>query len=452
MVAPVLPAIGRELVMSDVSIGISQTLFFLAGGISSLISIRLSDRVGRKPVLLVILGIAIVGSVLIACAPHCAFVFVGRTLQGAASAVFPLTYLILRESLTPERFGTTVGIVSAFGGGLFGIDGLTGGALGDHFGFRPVFAVVAVIGILAIILAWSLVPRRPGLTRLTPEKFDWTGAVILSIALVCLNGGLYLLTMPGPVQILGIIVLVGAPAFVMLYTYLARGRAKPLVELSLLSTRSAWPFLLSTLASVAGVFAVTSYMIAILAQDEANGYGLSSTVTALLYLVPPALLALGTAPVAGHYAPSVGWILTLRLGLVASTLSLAVAALFAQEMWIVFAAVCGLGLSFNGIVLPMINGLSVLLSPPSAPGLIPALNGVAVGVGGSLGVVLVVPLISSNSAAGYAGAFWVCATLSGIALCASVVLRMPASPLLPPGRPLVGGSRKAPGMARSVVD
>ena len=424
MVAPVLPAIARGLGASSESVGVSQALFFLAGGVGSLIAVRLSDRVGRKPVLLGILATAVVGSLVVAFAPHVSFVFLGRALEGTASAVFPLTYLILREALTAQLFGITVGIVGAFGGGLFGLDGLLGGAVGDHFGFRPVFLVLSAVGLLAILLAWRLVPG-PRLIPMHAARFDWGGGIILSLALVCLNGGLYLLTVPGAPLIIGVVTILAAPALVVLYERSARRHKEPLIRLSLLRTRSLWPFLLSTVAGVAGAFAVTTYLIAILAEDEVNGYGLNSTLTALLYLVPPALLALAAAPLAGHFAPQIGWSLTLRIGLFASTVSLVVAALFEQQMWAVLAAVCGLGLAFNGIVLPMMNGLSVLLSPASAPGLLPALNGVAVGVGGSLGVALVVPLVSSHSAAGYAEAFWVCACLTALAFCASVVLRGP---------------------------
>ena len=249
---------------------------------------------------------------------------------------------------------------------------------------------------------------------------------MLSAALVCLNGGLTLLTTRGWSPVWGVAVLLAAPALVVGYERHARGKGDPIVRLALLRPRSAWPFLLSTLSGIAGAFAVTSYAVAILAEDHTSGYGLTSTVTALLFLTPPVLVALGAAPLAGHFAPRIGWARILRIGLITSTVALIVAAIFERQMWVVLAAVCGLGLGFNGIVLPMMNGLSVLLSPPSTPGLLPALNGVAVGIGGSLGVALVIPLVSSHSAAGYATMFWVCAGLLALASAASFVLRVPA--------------------------
>jgi predicted MFS family arabinose efflux permease len=425
MVAPVLPAIARGFDVSTASAGASQTIFFLTGGISSLVSVRLSDRIGRKPVLLGILAAAALGGILIAVAPDMVFVFVGRALQGVASAAFPLTYLILRESLTPQRFGIAVGTVSAFGGGLFGLDGFAGGALGDRLGFRSVFLMLAAVCLIAVLLCWRLVPRGTPVARDVSSRFDWGGTLLLTAALVCLNGGLSLLTTPGSPPALGVILMLIAPLLVVVYERCARGKSDPLVRLTLLRSRSAWPFLLSTLAGIAGAFAVTSYAIAILAEDRTNGYGLSSTLTALFFLTPPVLVALVAAPLAGYFASRIGWSRILQIGLVTATISLIVAAIFEQQMWVVLAAVCGLGLGFNGIVLPMMNGLSVLLSPPSAPGLLPALNGVAVGIGGALGVALVIPMVSSHSAGGYALVFWVCAGLTALASGASFVLRLP---------------------------
>ena len=373
MVTPVLDRIRNGLDVSASAVGASQTLFFLAGGLSCLISVRLSDRFGRKPLLLSIVVASTIGAFLIAFAPSVWTLLAGRTLQGCASAVFPLVYLLLREAVPAKSFGPAVGIVSAFGGGLFGVDGLIGGALGDRLGFQAVFVALAVFGVVAVVACALIVP----LMRPAPD-------------------------------------------------IVARsGRRSAVADLRLLQGRSAWPFLLSTLCGIAGAFAVMAYLISLLAQDAVRGFGLDSTSTALVFLVPPGLIALVAAPIAGRLAPRFGWSRILRFGLVGSTAALAVAALFTSQLWIVFAATCLLGMSFNGTVLPMINGLSVLLTPPQSPGLLPALNGVCVGVGASLGVALVSPLAASGSPAGYSAAFWVCCGLVVVALCAAAAIRLP---------------------------
>ncbi|NEN07284.1 MFS transporter [Diaminobutyricibacter tongyongensis] len=373
MVTPVLDRIGNELGIPASAVGASQTLFFLAGGVSCLVCVRLSDRFGRKPLLFSIMIASTVGAFLIAFAPSVLTLMVGRTLQGWASAVFPLVYLLLRETLPGRRFGPAVGMVSAFGGGLFGVDGLIGGALGDRVGSRAVFMALAAFGALAVVASALIVPMvRP------------------------------------------------APAIVA-----RSGWRSAIADLRLLHGRSAWPFLLSTMCGIAGAFAVMTYLISLLSQDAMRGFGLDSTGTAIVFLVPAGLIALISAPIAGRLAPRFGWSRILRLGLAGSAAALAIVALFTSQLWIVFAATCLLGLSFNGTVLPMINGLSVLLTPAESPGLLPALNGVCVGVGASLGVALVAPLVASGSPGGYAGAFWLCCGLVVVALCAAFAVRLP---------------------------
>ncbi len=394
MVTPVLGRITAGLGIPASVVGASQTLFFLAGGVSCLLCVRLSDRFGRKPLLLSIVIASTIGAAMIGFAPSVGTLLAGRTLQGCASAVFPLVYLLLREALPAQSFGPAVGIVSAFGGGLFGLDGLIGGALGDRLGYQAVFVVLAGLGVLAIAACLLVVPLvSPGAE--VAARAGWRSAA---------------------------------------------------ADLRLLRGRSAWPFLLSTLCGIAGAFAVMTYLISLLAQDAHVGFGLDSTTTALVLLVPAGLAALVAAPLAGRLAPRIGWARILRVGLVGSAVALALAALFTTQLWIVFAVTCLLGVSFNGTVLPMINGLSVLLTPPESPGLLPALNGVSVGVGASLGVALVAPLAASGTTAGYSAGFWVCCGLVVVASCASFAVRA-GEPASTPAMPRVERAEITPGQS-----
>jgi hypothetical protein len=47
-----------------------------------------------------------------------AVLIVARTLQGAAGAILPLSIGIVRDGLCPQRFGVTVGLLSAITVGL----------------------------------------------------------------------------------------------------------------------------------------------------------------------------------------------------------------------------------------------------------------------------------------------------------------------------------------------
>jgi MFS family permease len=81
---------------------ISQTLFFLMGGISGVVLAMYSDHVGRRKVLLYSLIAMCVGTILGMLAPNVLVLMIGRLLQGACGATFQITYLIMREMLTPD--------------------------------------------------------------------------------------------------------------------------------------------------------------------------------------------------------------------------------------------------------------------------------------------------------------------------------------------------------------
>ena len=74
------------------------------------------------------------------------------------------------------------------------------------------------------------------------------------------------------------------------------------------------------------------------------------------------------------------------------------------------------------MILTTVNGLGVILAPPEAPGSLPGLNGAAFGVGASLGIGLVAPLVGTWD--GYRGALALSAGIAGIALLCACVLKM----------------------------
>jgi MFS family permease len=61
-----------------------------------------SDHVGRRKVLLYSLIAMCVGTILGMLAPNVLVLMIGRLLQGACGATFQITYLIMREMLTPD--------------------------------------------------------------------------------------------------------------------------------------------------------------------------------------------------------------------------------------------------------------------------------------------------------------------------------------------------------------
>eukprot|EP01030_Chromulinospumella_sphaerica_P014823 gene14823-14620_t len=99
---PALPALTRDLGATVAAGQLTLSALLLAFGCSQLVWGPLSDRFGRRPVLLAGLGIYTAASVASALAPSMGMLIVWRVLQGAAmGAVVMCARAIVRDLYTP---------------------------------------------------------------------------------------------------------------------------------------------------------------------------------------------------------------------------------------------------------------------------------------------------------------------------------------------------------------
>src|SRR5690606_29382715 len=89
---------------------------------------RLGDLFGRRRVLLIMLGVAVIGSLISAFSANLTLITFGRVLQGASMAVLPLAFGILRENCPEKQLNVGVGIL----GGTFSIGVGLGAILGGY--------------------------------------------------------------------------------------------------------------------------------------------------------------------------------------------------------------------------------------------------------------------------------------------------------------------------------
>ena len=116
---------------------------------------NLSDRYGRKPILLASLAALAVDYVLMGLAPTLAWLFVGRLIAGIAGATFATANAVVADIIPPEKRAKYFGLNGAAWGMGFVIGPVIGGLLGQY-GSRVPFFAAAVFTALNFLIALAV--------------------------------------------------------------------------------------------------------------------------------------------------------------------------------------------------------------------------------------------------------------------------------------------------------
>ena len=151
---PSLPSITADL-QADyglVSFSISGYLFVTA--VLQLVIGSLSDRFGRRPVLLVCIGAFILASIGCYLATDIWAFLLMRMLQGAIIAGSALARAVIRDTRGPQEAASLIGYVGMAMAVAPMIAPLVGGVLDEFFGWRATFMALSGLGILTFIVCW----------------------------------------------------------------------------------------------------------------------------------------------------------------------------------------------------------------------------------------------------------------------------------------------------------
>src|SRR6187549_2376781 len=133
----------------------------------------LSDRYGRRPVLLgSLLGFGI-DYIFLALAPTLAWLFVGRIIAGMLGASFTTGAAYIADISTPEKRAQNFGIIGAAFGLGFIIGPLMGGLL-EPLGSRVPFMVAAGLSLVNCLYGFFILPESLKLEN--RRKFEWSRA------------------------------------------------------------------------------------------------------------------------------------------------------------------------------------------------------------------------------------------------------------------------------------
>ena len=153
---PALPAITQGFGAGMGQAQLTLTALLLAFGLSQLVWGPLSDRFGRRPILLWGLAAYTLASVACAFAPTMAWLIAGRTVQGMAMGAGVMAARAVVRDLYPPAQGATIMSQGLTGLGIIAcISGPLGGMLTDWLGWRTALVALAVFGAGTLALvAW----------------------------------------------------------------------------------------------------------------------------------------------------------------------------------------------------------------------------------------------------------------------------------------------------------
>lgn len=153
---PALPEITEVFGASMGQAQLTLTALLLAFGLSQLVWGPLSDRFGRRPVLLWGVGAYVIASIACALAPNMTWLIAGRTLQGVAmGAAVMAARAVVRDLFQPAQ-GANVMSQALTGLGIIACTcAPVGGILTDWLGWRVALSMLAVFGLSTLgLLVW----------------------------------------------------------------------------------------------------------------------------------------------------------------------------------------------------------------------------------------------------------------------------------------------------------
>jgi DHA1 family tetracycline resistance protein-like MFS transporter len=178
LVVPIVPALVQKLSGQSVSgasvwVGWLLAAFALTQFVCAPVLGGLSDRFGRRPVLLISLAGICANYVMLAWAPSLPWLFVGRLIAGATAANAATATAYIADVTPAAKRAGQFGLVGASFGVGFVVGPALGGLLGSY-GLRLPFVVAAVLAGCNVLYGFFVLPESLPVER--RRAFDWRRA------------------------------------------------------------------------------------------------------------------------------------------------------------------------------------------------------------------------------------------------------------------------------------
>jgi len=171
LIFPILPSLLQEVTGThNVApyIGVMTALYAVMQFVFAPVLGSLSDRLGRRPVLLISLAGAAVNYLFLAFAPSLWMLVIGRAIAGLTSANTSVAAAYITDISPEDQRARRFGLMNAMFGIGFIVGPVLGGVLGDYW-LRLPFIAAAVLNGCNLLLAFFILPESRAPSR---EKID----------------------------------------------------------------------------------------------------------------------------------------------------------------------------------------------------------------------------------------------------------------------------------------
>ena len=377
-----LPAIQEDLGASFTELQWVVDAYTLSLAAFVLTSGSLADRIGRRRIFAIGLGIFTLSSLVAGLAGDPTMLNVARAVQGiGACTMFAVSLaLVAQEFPAGRERGQAMGIYGATIGAAVAVGPLVGGALVDAIGWESIFFLNVPIGLVALGVTFAKVAesRDPNATRL-----DWWGQAVFSASLLMLVLALLRGNDEGWGSTQILLLLAGAAVAMAAFVAVELRVREPMLPLGLFRGHSFTGVQVAAFAISSAMFAMFLYLTLYLQNYldltpfEAGIRYLPITVTSFF------AAAFTGAVLSSKFSPRA--LLTVGLLLVAAGLFL-MAGIDAADDWttlLIGLFVSGIGI---GMLNPVIADVAVSVVPNEQSGMASGINdtfrqvGIAVGI------------------------------------------------------------------------
>jgi len=433
MVVPIIGTIGTQLGVSTTAAGWVLTANLLAAVVATPVIGRLADLHGKRPVLIAVLVLVLLGSLLAAVTESLPLLLAGRVLQGLSYALFPISLALLRDEMPPRRLVGSMAILSGTlgAGGGFGLV-LTGVLTADGADYHRVFWLTVAFVAAAIALVWFGVPTR---ARTGTGSVDWWGAILLAAALVLLFLALTQGRSWGWGSIPTVLCAVGGIVVLACWWIFENRIAAPLVAPRMLTHGPLLATSVATLFVGIGMFVnflACSYFVQTPREVAGYGFGADVRSASVVYLLPGAAVGVVAATLSGGLIRRFGPRPVLIGGGAIGIVGFIQFALFHDTTWQVILASSIVNV-FVSLAFASIPNLLMAEVSPADTGVANSVNSIVRTVGTSIASAVLTTMLATYTIAStsvpreivYTAAFLVGALACAIATLSAFAIRVP---------------------------